>query len=344
METIPSKFIPLDLYVLRLDCIKPFDLYVKIDRYREKYILYSHKGAYFNSRVRQQLLLNNVKTVYIPDDERDLYQQYVEDNLRYIVADTLINPAEKSRIVYDSSTYLMRRLFEEPRAEIISRTKKTVNTVVKLILTDRSATRHLIRLTEHDYYTYTHSVNVGVFSIAFARDLLQGISEQEFYELGLGFFLHDIGKAAIPLEILNKPGPLTEEEWGIMKMHPEYGYRILNDMGFIREESAAIVLQHHERMSGSGYPRGLRGDQIHTYAKICAIADTFDAMTTRRVYQEPCSAFESLDVIRQKMLLQEFEPEFFEKFVMLFAPSRDGQPYPFRRKTPTVDSPGSAHA
>jgi len=263
MNTVPTKYIPLDLYVLRLDCIKPFDLYVRIDRYREKYVLYSRAGAYFNSRVRQQLLMNNVTTVYIPDEQRDLYQQYVEDNLPHIVTDTLIKPAEKSRIVYDSSTYLMRRLFEEPRAEIISRAKKTVNTVVKLILTDRGATNHLIRLTEHDYYTYTHSINVGVFSVAFARDLLHGVSERDFYELGLGFFLHDIGKASIPLEILNKPGPLTAEEWEIMKTHPENGYRILSDLGFIREESAAIVLQHHERMSGSGYPRGLRGDQIH---------------------------------------------------------------------------------
>jgi HD-GYP domain-containing protein (c-di-GMP phosphodiesterase class II) len=320
MNETPLNFIPLNLYVLRIDTLKPFDVYIKIDRRREKYVLYSRKGAYFTNRVRQQLLLNNVTTIYIPGDDQDLYQQYIEDNLKHIISDDMVAPAEKSKVVYDSSKYLMQKLFEEPRAEIIARTKKTVNNIVSLILSDRKATHHLIQLTEHDYYTYTHSVNVGVFSVAFARDLLRGISDQEFYELGMGFFLHDIGKATIPIEILNKPGPLTEDEWKVIRMHPENGYRILNDMGFIRRDSAVIVLQHHERASGAGYPRGLKGDAIHPYAQICAIADTFDAMTTKRCYQSPCSAFESLDLIKQKMLQQEFEPDFFEKFVLLFAP------------------------
>lgn len=322
MKTIIQKFIPLNLYVLRIDALKPFDIYIKTDRFKNTYVLYSRQGAYFTSRVRQKLLFNNVSTVYIPEENYDTYHEYIEDNLKYIIKDELVTPAEKSKIVYESSKYVMQKLFEDPRADIIARTKKTVNNIVSLILADRKATNHLIRITAYDHYTYTHSVNVGVFSVAFARELLRGVSEHEFYELGLGYFLHDIGKSTIPLEILNKPGPLNENEWNLMKLHPEKGYKILEDAGFIGKESAVIVLQHHERASGSGYPKGLRGDAIHEYAKICALADTFDAMTTLRCYQKPYSAFESLDVIKNKMLKEEFDPDFFEKFVMLFAPEQ----------------------
>ena len=216
----------------------------------------------------------------------------------------------------------MEKLFENPRAEIITRTKKTVNNIVNLILSDQNATKELIRITKYDYSTYTHSVNVGVFSVAFARKLLNGVSEQEFYDLGLGFFLHDIGKSHIHLEILNKPGPLNEEEWQIMKTHPDRGYDILSRSGFIKKGSAVIVRQHHERGSGAGYPRGLMGDAIHPYAKICSIADTFDAMTTKRCYQKSFTPFESLDFIKTKMIKENFDIDFFEKFVLLFAPGR----------------------
>lgn len=318
----PQKFIPLNLYVLRLDTLKPFDIYIKVGFEKNKYVLYSRKGKYFTSRVRQKLLMNNVSTIYVPDNERDTYQQYIEDNLQYIVKDKLVTPEQKSAVVYESSRYVMERLFENPRAEIIARTKKTVDNIVSLILSDRKATSQLIRITEYDYYTYTHSVNVGVFSVAFARELLPEISNKEFYDLGLGFFLHDIGKSAIPLEILNKPGTLNEDEWKIMKSHPEKGFKILENTGYIRKESATIVLQHHERSNGLGYPKGLKNDAIHIYAKICAIADTFDAMTTSRCYQKPVTAYESLNFIRQKLFEEQIDRDFFEKFVLLFAPAK----------------------
>ncbi|MEI6126879.1 MAG: HD domain-containing phosphohydrolase [Pseudomonadota bacterium] len=317
-----QKFIPLNLYVLRLDTLKPFDIYIKIGYGKNKYVLYSRKGKYFTSRVRQKLLMNNVSTIYVPDEDRDTYQQYIEDNLQYIVKDNLVTPEQKSAVVYESSRYVMEKLFENPRAEIISRTKKTVDNIVSLILSDRKATSQLIRITEYDYYTYTHSVNVGVFSVAFARELFPGIADREFYDLALGFFLHDIGKSEIPIEILNKPGSLNQDEWNIMRSHPEKGYKILENTGYIRRESAIIVLQHHERSNGSGYPKGLTTDAIHVYAKICAIADTFDAMTTKRCYQKPVTAYESLDFIRQRLFEEQIDRDFFEKFVLLFAPEK----------------------
>ncbi len=313
-----QSFLPVDLSVLRIDTLKPFDIY--LCQKRQNYVLYSSKGTYFTSEVKEKLLQNRVHTIYIPEDDRDLYQQYIEDNLQNIIQDNRIVSEQKSKIVYDSSRYLMEKLFDNPNIDMIGRTKKTVNNIVSLILSDTATTNHLIRITEYDYYTYTHSVNVGVFSVAFARNLLQGISEKIFYDLGLGFFLHDIGKSRIPLEILNKKGPLNEEEWKIMKTHPEQGYNILKESGFITRDSAIIVLQHHERADGSGYPQRLQGDRINLYGKICSVADVFDAMTTKRCYQQAFSAFDTLNVIRDTLLQKEFDKDFFEKFVQLFGP------------------------
>jgi len=320
-----KKFIPIDLAVLRLDTLKPFDIFIKTGRDGEPYVLYSRKGQCFTDKIKQNLLLNKVATIYVLEDVRDIYQEYVEENLQYIIKDKAIPPTKKSKIVYESSTYVMEKLFENPRADMISRTQRTVNNIVSLILSDRKTTRQLVRITDHDYYTHTHSVNVGVFSVAFAKELLPGLSEEEFFELGLGFFMHDIGKSLIPIEVIHKRGPLNEEEWKIIKTHPEKGYQILEKAGFMTDVSAKIVLQHHERVNGSGYPRGLRGDEIDIYGKICSVADIFDAMTTERCYQKASSAYDALDLIKHKMF-KEFDYDFFSKFVLLFAPD-DTKPY-----------------
>jgi HD-GYP domain-containing protein (c-di-GMP phosphodiesterase class II) len=256
----------------------------------------------------------------VPGDDRDQYQQYVEDNRPQIMRDPAIAPQKKSRIMYASSTYLMEKLFDNPRADMIARTKKTVRTIVDLILSDEKTTRQLIRLTEFDYYTYTHSINVGIFSVAFTRSLLQGVSERTYHDLGLGYFFHDIGKAKLPPEILNKPGPLNEEEWKIMRTHPECGARLLEQSGLFNADTIGIVMQHHERPDGTGYPRGLRGDSIPVSSRICTLADVFDAMTTRRCYQAEFSAFEALTIIRDKVLTRETDREFYETFVRLFGP------------------------
>ena len=107
-------------------------------------------------------------------------------------------------------------------------------------------------------------------------------------ELGTGFFLHDLGKVNINQDILNKPGRLTDEEMNEVKRHPAQGFKILNETKHLTEESKLIVLQHHERQDGKGYPKGLKGEAIHIYGRICSIADVYDALTSDRPYRKKC--------------------------------------------------------
>ena len=146
---------------------------------------------------------------------------------------------------------------------------------------------------------------------------IQNAPKDRPFFLAAGFFLHDIGKSKIPSTILNKKSSLSPVQWEIMKKHPEEGCKILEKFGEVSEEIKIIVLQHHERHDGNGYPRGLKEDQINMYAKICSISDVFDALTSYRKYKEKLSTFDALKIIKNEMN-NNFDPDFFEKFARLF--------------------------
>jgi putative nucleotidyltransferase with HDIG domain len=137
-------------------------------------------------------------------------------------------------------------------------------------------------LQGRDAETYEHSKRVACFSLRLAREL--SLDRREMKSLALGALLHDIGKIRVPDAILHKPGKLTQEEWRRMRNHPLYGQQILSGIEFL-EGAARVVVQHHEKWDGSGYPWGLAGRQIDRNARIFAVADAFDAMTSDRVYR-----------------------------------------------------------
>lgn len=142
-----------------------------------------------------------------------------------------------------------------------------------------------------------HAQRTAWLAIALAHGLRR--SEQETRFIGLAALLHDIGKLAIPAAILNKPGPLTEQEWAILRRHPEIGYQMLIGAGGIYTHIAPLVLAHHERWDGLGYPSGLVGEAIPLGARILAVADAYDAMTEQRPYRQPRTTAEASAEVRR---------------------------------------------
>jgi len=139
--------------------------------------------------------------------------------------------------------------------------------------------------------TPRHMLNTAIFAVKIGQGV--GVSGNELAELALAASLHDIGMAIVPPRILNKPGSLTEEEWTLVRLHPEKGFRLLQGLGPEYERLANVILQHQEREDGSGYPRGLKGDEIHEFAKIIGLADTYEALTHPRPYRpQPHSPLE----------------------------------------------------
>ncbi|MBF0608738.1 MAG: HD-GYP domain-containing protein [Candidatus Magnetobacterium sp. LHC-1] len=242
----------------------------------------------------------------------------VPDELREAVRDTTLSADKKARVVYNSATTIMARLLDDPRAKNISAAKEGINHIVDIIVSDDLTSHNLLQITSHDYYTYTHSVNVGLLSILLSKALFKGSDVHDMHELGAGFFLHDIGKVRVAPEILNKPGKLTEEEMMKMRAHPYQGYKILSETNQLTQECRYIVLQHHERADGTGYPKRLKADDIHLYGRIGCIADVYDALTSQRSYKPSMSPYDALRLMKEQMI-DHFHKELFDKFVLLFS-------------------------
>ncbi|XAH21181.1 HD-GYP domain-containing protein [Xylophilus sp. GW821-FHT01B05] len=141
----------------------------------------------------------------------------------------------------------------------------------------------MVRLKALDDYTYMHSVAVCALMVALGQQL--GWPEAQVREAGMGGLMHDLGKALMPLEVLNKPGSLTEHEFGIMKGHPEEGWRLLREAGTASETVCDVALHHHEKYDGAGYPHQLAGEGIGVYARMGALCDVYDAVTSLRSYK-----------------------------------------------------------
>ncbi len=171
--------------------------------------------------------------------------------------------------------------------------RKTVEELVKRVSDDASAALWLTSLKDRDEYTSIHCVNVCVLALAFGLHL--DLDQDTLINLGTGALLHDVGKTRTPDAILNKPGPLDEREFEIMKRHPEDGYQLLAAGGGSTEEVLDIVRLHHERVPGTGYPFGLKGEEIPLPVRIVGLVDTYDAMTSDRSYRDAISADEALN-------------------------------------------------
>jgi HD-GYP domain-containing protein (c-di-GMP phosphodiesterase class II) len=176
---------------------------------------------------------------------------------------------------------------------------------------NQNALISLVRLKTKDDYTYMHSVAVCAMMVALAKQL--NLSELETRQAGLAGLMHDIGKAGIPLEVLNKPGALTEEEFNLVKLHPERGHELLLEAGINDETVLDVCLHHHEKMDGTGYPGKFKDEQISLFAKMGAVCDVYDAITSNRPYKSGWDPGVSLQ--RMAQWKGHFDETIFKAFV-----------------------------
>lgn len=188
------------------------------------------------------------------------------------------------------SNYLEKGQNNEFKVDTV---RTSISRMIEDLLISRDIVGNLSEIRGYDDYTYHHSVNTTVLALIIGLAL--GLTETKLLELGMGVMMHDVGKIKVPEEILNKVSPLTKEEFDEIKKHTVYGFEILRANRDLSMPSAHIALQHQEKWDGSGYPRGIAGEKIHEYARIAAVADVYEALTSRRVYRkakEPYEAYE----------------------------------------------------
>lgn len=214
---------------------------------------------------------------------------------------------EKRRLVIENLKY--QETLEE---QVASRTQQLREAVDALQASYHSTLVALgTALDSRDADTGCHSYRVTLYSTQIARKM--NLSQYEIRSIEQGALLHDIGKIGVPDELLRKPGRLSDPEWHLMRKHPEIGFRILSGIKFL-QGAAQIVLQHHERYDGLGYPQGLTGDSIVIGARIFALADAFDSMTSDRPFQLACNLEVGCDEIR-RCSGRQFDPLVVDAFL-----------------------------
>jgi len=182
---------------------------------------------------------------------------------------------------------------------VVKELNNVVNYLVDTISSESNAVVHITDLKSYDEYTYHHSLSVAVLAIAIGQGL--GIDSDKLKKLGNCAIMHDIGKTKVPLELINKPGRLTKEEFDIVKQHANNGRSFLERCDIGDFELWAAVAHHHEKVDGSGYPKGLKGDEIPLFSQIISIGDVYDAVTSYRAYRLPMSPADAIELVMSEI-------------------------------------------
>lgn len=227
-----------------------------------------------------------------------------------------VDPHVAARQARDLGAATMKGAFADVRANRplnLSQAIQVVDGIYASIEQDPGAMLSVARLKTADEYTYMHCVTVCALMAAFAREL--GMTEGQVRNAAIGGLFHDLGKARVPLDILNKPGALTDAEFATMKNHPRLGMEMLQSNGFDEPIALDICLHHHEKIGGGGYPDGLDDDEISIYARMGAICDVFDAVTSARVYKRAWDPADAL--VRMATWKGHFDRELLAAFIKL---------------------------
>ena len=200
------------------------------------------------------------------------------------------------------------------RALDLNNARTVVNQCVDSVLRNENALLLLTKIKHQDEYTAEHCINVSILCAAFGKHL--GLLEGEIRTLALCGLLHDVGKTRIPNDVLNKPGALTPKEFDIMRQHTTHGRSILMSVSHSLNTAVDVAFSHHERMDGQGYPRGLKAQQIPYFAKIVSLVDTYDAITSTRVYDKGRASMQALEIIHKHRGSQ-FDEELADAFIQM---------------------------
>jgi HD-GYP domain-containing protein (c-di-GMP phosphodiesterase class II) len=322
MTNMSNNFFSVSFDLIILDKALPYDLYVNssANHERERFVRIYPKNDPL-SHHDLKLFKKKYFQLYIHEFQR-------ADYLKSMISLSGATDIQKGDIIKSSAIHYLDKLFSDDKefttellSETISECKVAVESMVDVIKDyDVSKLQGLIAsLSFHDFYTYDHSINVSMYCISLFTAAKPNASKEEIVMAGLGGLLHDIGKIKISTDIINKPEKLSDEEFNVIKAHPTYGLELLTDnpcpdchgvdFNIIRR----VVHEHHENFNGTGYPKKISGPDIHLLARITAIADFFDAITTKRSYHEVMSTEDAIAVM-SKSVGKKIDPQLFEIF------------------------------
>ena len=262
------------------------------------------KGAYLDDFQIEYLQKKSIGGIYVSEGEPDPDEIHSLEAQLPAYTKELI---EKSRVEDKSKVALSKEvikrvgegvqfLYDNVESEnFLEATNNVTGELINAIEANNAIAVDINLIKVSDEYTFKHSVDVATMGMIIGRNY--GLSKDEIRDIGVSGLLHDLGKSNIPLEILNKPGKLDDDEFALMKQHSLFGFKILKEKHAFNDEIMKGVLQHHEKMNGRGYPLGVTGEAISKFAKILSVADIYDALVTERPYKKGFPKREALEMI-----------------------------------------------
>ncbi|MBW1709869.1 MAG: response regulator [Deltaproteobacteria bacterium] len=297
-ETIPEGFVEVAFDEIVPGELIPFSLFIQVynkaeDRFYLRRLI--KENQIYTTAIRNMLFRKNLGSIYIQEEDYRSYLKYYtalksmpqfkEEQIR----------DKKKLVLYGKAIEAVSHILSEPIEE--SNIQDAVNLVddtFRTMVKDPNAFTGMYKLFIKDASVFNHSANTCVLSISFG--LYLGMESKIIRQISLGALFHDVGMNMVDKKILEKPGPLTSEEWNEIKSHPERGANLLKSSSIYPDRALRIVLEHHEASDGSGYPQGLKGDQISRASRLVSIIDKFDGLTTKKPYR---AAFSAKDAVKR---------------------------------------------
>jgi HD-GYP domain-containing protein (c-di-GMP phosphodiesterase class II) len=282
LEMDEVNLMPIGIETLRAAGIVPFDLYLPGETGRRP-VLYRQRELPVYESDLTRLQERGVRTLYIPQRNATSYREYLRHTL---LTNENIPPLERYHVLREATrSVLTEALSRGDTDSAVKATNELSEGLVRTVCESQLVLNDLLRVMSHDYSIFTHALNVATHCLILAQRF--GIcSRKELLEIGQGALLHDIGIKGVPRHVLDKPEKLSERERKLVQEHPGRGFKELCHRKELGWGQLMIVFSHHERCDGRGYPVGLMRSEIHEYARICAIADVYEALSRDRPHRK----------------------------------------------------------
>jgi len=302
---------PISVDSINPACFPDVALYLKSGG---NYVLYKDQERVFTENDQRRLKNSFTEFLYVRSGDMVEVNNYLEKNLTEMLARDDLSGLAKGRILYQTAVNYVIDVFESPElAANFERCRKLIGHMMTYVATEKHALESLQSVVAHNFYIFAHSIQVTALNLLIHEKLF-GVTQDEMVDVGIGSLLHDFGMIFISDEILEKPDALSDVEYYKVKQHPQKGYEFLKNTALFSEVALTIILHHHERHNGIGYPGGIAGNAIPRSAQLTAICDVYSALTTERPYRKPSSPMEALGLMRDEARTGTFNNELFDRF------------------------------
>lgn len=290
-----SNYVAVPAHIYKAGDKTDLDLYF---RYQQNFLVFLKGGATWSDEETKKLKQVGVKELFVRIDDPESFNKLMEGKLDRVLADEGVSIEQKTNLVYHSMLSSVESLFSSPESGAqLKQAVSIVQGTVDLLNQSSEAFFQLFQSTSLDLSEFNHGLHTVAYAVNLAK-FLGFNSPDELRQLAIGALLHDIGKSRLRKEIIEKAGPLNNDERAAVEKHSQFGFEIASRYPkLIPERSRIIILQHHERCDGSGYPKRLKREKIDPFSVIVRIADVFDSITANRPYKKRETPFNAIKEI-----------------------------------------------